>query len=76
MSLAGQIIQTKLSIQLIQQKKLLLIQIKSAPLPEHKGADLIALTQLLINIKCRIQSFGEAAKRHRWLIKRVKMNSK
>ena len=49
-NLAGQSQQTKLSIQLIQQKNLLLAQIKSASLPEQQAA----LTQLLISIKCKI----------------------
>ena len=49
-NLAGQSRRTKLSIQLIQQKNLLLAQIKSASLPEQQ----VALTQLLISIKCKI----------------------
>ena len=49
-NLAGQSRRTKLSIQLIQQKNLLSAQIKSASLPEQQ----VALTQLLINIKCKI----------------------
>ena len=72
-NLAGQSQQTKLSIQLIQQKNLLLAQIKSASLPEQQAA----LTQLLISIKCKIQSLHEAEKtrKHRWLIKRVENES-
>ena len=49
-NLAGQSRQTKLSTQYIQQKNLLLAQIKSASLPEQQAA----LTQLLISIKCKI----------------------
>ena len=49
-NLVGQSQQTKLSIQLIQQRNMLLAQIKSASLPEQHAA----LTQLLISIKCKI----------------------
>ena len=49
--LAGQSRRTKLSIQLIHQKNLLLAKIKSS-LPDQQAA----LTHLLINVKCRIQS--------------------
>ena len=69
-NLAGQSRRTKLSIQLIQQKKLLLAQIKSVFLPEQQ----VALTQLLISIKCKIRSLRKAEKsrKWRWLIKRAK----
>ena len=69
-NLAGQSRRTKFSIELIQQKNLLLAQIKSASLPEQNAA----LTQLLINVKCKIQSLRKAEKTHkrRWLIKRCK----
>ena len=45
-------------------------QIKSASLPEQNAA----LTQLLINVKCKIRSLRKAEKtrKHRWLIKRAK----
>ena len=68
--LAGQSRRTKLSIELIQQKNLLLAQIKSACLPEQNAA----LTQLLIKVKCKIRSLRKAEKTHkcRWLIKRAK----
>ena len=46
-NLAGQSRRTKFSIELIQQKNLLLAQIKSTSLPEQNAA----LTQLLINVK-------------------------
>ena len=49
--MTGQSQWTKLSIQCIQQKNLLLAQIKSASLPEQQSG----LTQLLINIKCKRQ---------------------
>ena len=69
-NLAGQSRRTKFSIELVQQKNLLLAQIKSASLPEQNAA----LTQLLINVKCKIWSLREAEKtrKRRWLIKRVK----
>ena len=45
-------------------------QIKSASLPEQNAA----LTQLLINVKCKILSLRKAEKtrKHRWLIKKAK----
>ena len=66
--LVGQ--RTKLSIQLIEQKNLLLAQIKSSSLPEQQAA----LTHLLLNVKCRIRSLSKAEKtrKHRWLMKKVK----
>ena len=69
-NLAGQSRQTKFSIELIQQKNLLLAQIKLASLPEQNAA----LTQLLINVKCKIRSLRKAEKtrKRRWLIKRAK----
>ena len=69
-NLAGQSQQTKLSIELIQQKNLLLAQIKSASLPQQQ----VALTQPLTSIKCKIQSLrkAEKARKCRWLIKRAK----
>ena len=69
-NLVGESWQTKLSIQLIQQKNLLSAQIKSASLSEQQEA----LTQLLINIKCKIQSLFKAEKSHKycWLIKSAK----
>ena len=59
-----------MSIELIQQKNQLLAQINSATLPEQK-AD---LTQLLINIRCKIWSLSKAEKtcKHCWLIKKTK----
>ena len=69
-NLAGQSRRTKLSIQLIQQKNLLSAQIKSASLPEQQ----VALTQLLINIKCKIRSLrkAEKAQKRRWLTKKAR----
>ena len=69
-NLAGQSWRTKLSIKLIQQKNLLLAQINSASLPEQKAG----LTQLLINVRSKIQSLctGEKTRKCRWLIKRAK----
>ena len=69
-NLAGQKRRTKFSIELTQQKNLLLAQIKSASLPEQNAA----LTQLLINVKCKIRSLRKAEKtrKRRWLIKRAK----
>ena len=69
-NLAGQSRRTKFSIERIQQKNLLLAQIKSASLPEQNAA----LTQLLINVKCKIRSLRKAEKtrKRRWLIKRAK----
>ena len=66
--LAGQSRRTKLSIQLIHQKNLLLAQIKSSSLPDQQ----VALTHLLINVKCRIWSLrkGEKMRKRRWLIKK------
>ena len=49
--LAGQSRRTKLSIELIDQKNLLLAQIKSSALPDQQAA----LTHVLINVKCRIR---------------------
>ena len=45
-------------------------QIKSASLPEQNAV----LTQLLINVKCKILSLRKAEKtrKHRWLIKKAK----
>ena len=69
-NLAGQSRRTKFAIELIQQKNLLFAQIKSASLPEQNAA----LTQLLINVKCKIRSLRKAEKtrKRRWLIKRAK----
>ena len=69
-NLAGQSRRTKLSIELIQQKNLLLAQINSAALPEQKAA----LTQLLINVRSKIRSLRKAEKtcKRRWLVKRSK----
>ena len=69
-NLAGQSRRTKLSIELIQQNYLLLAQINSAALPEQKAG----LTQLLINVRSKIQSLctGEKTRKCRWLIKRAK----
>ena len=68
-NLAGQSLQTKLSIELIQQKNLLLAQISSATLPEQKAA----LTQLLINIRSQIWSLckTEKTRKRHWLVKRA-----
>ena len=68
-NLAGQSRRTKFSIELIQQKNLLLAQIKTASLPEQNAA----LTQLLINVKCKIRFLlkAEKTRKHRWLIKRA-----
>ena len=69
-NLAGQSQWTKLSTDFIQQKNLLLAQINSASLPEQKAG----LTQLLINVRSKIQSLctGEKTRKCRWLIKRAK----
>ena len=69
-NLAGQSQRTKLSTDFIQQKNLLLAQINSASLPEQKAG----LTQLLINVRSKIQSLctGEKTRKCRWLIKRAK----
>ena len=68
--LAGQSRRTKLSIQFIHQKNLLLAQIKSSFLPDQQAA----LTHLLTNVKCRIWSLrkGEKRSKRRWLMKKVK----
>ena len=68
--LAGQSRRTKLFIELIHQKNLLLAQIKSSALPDQQAA----LTNLLINVKCRIRSLrkGEKKRKHCWLIKKAK----
>ena len=68
--LAGQSRRTKLSIQLIHQKNLLLAQIKSSSLPDQQAA----LTHLLTNVKCRIWSLrkGEKTGKRRWLMKKAK----
>ena len=70
--LVGQ--RTKLSIQLVKQKNLLLAQIKSSSLPEQQAA----LTHLLLNVKCRIRSLHKAEKtrKHRWLMKKAKTEFK
>ena len=72
--LAGQSQRTKLSIQVIHQKNLLLAHIKSSSLPEQQAA----LTHLLINVKCRIQSLPKAEKtcKCRWLTRRTKIKFK
>ena len=69
-NLAGQSRRTKLSIELIQQKNLLLTQINSVASPEQKAA----LTQLLLNVRSKIWSLRKAEKtrKHRWLVKRAK----
>ena len=59
--LARQSRRTKLSIQLIHQKNLLLAQIKSSSLPEQQAAH----THLLINVECRIPSLRKAEKAHK-----------
>ena len=56
--LAGQSRRTKLSIQLIHQKNLLLSQIKPSSLPDQEAP----LTHLLVNMKCRIQSLCKGEK--------------
>ena len=68
--LAGQSWRTKLSIQLIHQKNLLLAQIKSSSLPDQQAT----LTHLLTNVKCRIRSLrkGEKTRKSRWLMKNSK----
>ena len=68
--LAGQSRRTKLSIQLIHQKKVLLAQIKSSSLSVQQAA----LIHLLINAKCRIRSLrkGEKTRKHRWLMTKAK----
>ena len=68
--LAGQSRRTKLPIQLIHQKNLLLAQIKSSSLPDQQTA----LTHLLIDVKCRIWSLrkGEKTRKRHWLIKKAK----
>ena len=52
------------------QKNLFLAQIKSSALPDQQAA----LTHLLINEKCRIQSLRkwEKKRKRRWLIKKAK----
>ena len=69
-NLAGQSWRTKLSIEPIQQKNLLLAQINSVSLPEQKAA----LTQLLINVRPKIPSLRKAEKtrKHQWLVKWAK----
>ena len=57
-NLAGQSWRTKFSIELIQQKNLLLAHSNSASLPEQKSA----LTQLLLNIRSKIPSLRKAEK--------------
>ena len=68
--LAGQSQRTKLPIELIHQKNLLLAQIKSSALPDQQAA----LTHLLFNVRCKIRSLrkGEKKRKHRWLIKKAK----
>ena len=72
--LSEQSLRTKLSIQHIHQKNLLLAQITLSSLPEQQAA----LTHLLINVKCRIQSLRKAEKtrKHRWLMKKAKSSPK
>ena len=67
--LAWQSRKTKLSIQLIHQKNLLLAQIKSSSLPEQQAT----LTHLPLNVKCRIRSLRKAEKtpKHRWFMKKT-----
>ena len=66
-NLSGQSRRTKLSI---QQRNVLLAQIKSASLSEQQAV----LTHLLISIKCKIWSLRKAEKAQKccWLIKRAK----
>ena len=68
--LPGQSQRTKLSIQLIQKENLLLAEIKSSSLPDQQAA----LTHLLTNVKCRIQSFRKGEKTHKchWFLKKAK----
>ena len=72
--LAGQRQITKLSIQLIHQKNLLLAQIKPSYFPEQQAA----LTHLLINVKCKIWSLHKEEKthKHRWLTKKARTKFK
>ena len=72
-NLAGQSRRNKFSIELIQQKNLLLAQINSPSLPEQKAA----LTQLVINVRSKVSSFHMAEKLASTigLLKGPKMNS-
>ena len=65
--LNGQSRRTKLSIQLIHQKNLLLAQIKSSSLPDQQAA----LTHLLINVSVEFGLFARG-KRHASIIGSLK----
>ena len=69
--LTGQSRRTKLSIQLIHQKNLLLAQMKSSSLPEQEAA----LTHLLIDVKCRIWSLHKAEVTYKQLLLMKKAKS-
>ena len=72
-NLAGQSCGTKLSINLIKKKNLLLAQIKSSCLPEKK----IILDHLLLHIRSKIRSLRKAEKsrKRHWSLKMAPMIS-
>ena len=73
-NLAGQSRRTKLSIQLIKEKNMLLAEINTIFLPDQQ----IALEQLLINVKNKIHSLHKSEKscRQRWLVKKARNDYK
>ena len=73
-NLAGQSRRTKLSINLIKEKNILLAQINSSPFPEKKKA----LDHLLLHIRSRIRSLRKTDKcrKRRWLLKKTRNVSK
>ena len=73
-NLAGKSRRTKLSIQLIKEKNLLMAQIKTIFLPHQRTA----LEQLLANVKYKVHSLrkSEKSRKRRWLVKKAKNDFK
>ena len=73
-NLAGPSRRTKLSINLIKEKNLLLAQIKSSPFLEQKKA----LDHLLLHVRSKIRSLRKAEKsrKRRWLLKKARNDFK
>ena len=73
-NLAGQSRRTKLSIQLIKEKNMLMAQINTIFLPDQQ----IALEQLLTNVKNKIHSLHKSEKscRQSWLVKKARNDFK
>ena len=73
-NLPGQSGRTKLSINLIKEKNLLLATIKSSSLPEQK----IALDHLLLHVRSKVRSLRKVEKYRKgiWLLKKARNDFK